>query len=149
MKIFLGADHNGFALKGRLSEYLQTRGYEVVDDGGTQLDPNDDFPQFAAKAVKDVLAANDPDVRAILICGSGQGMCMAANRFKGIRASLAWNESEARAARNDDDSNVLCLAARETTDFDQVIAIVEVWLKTPFLGAERFTRRIKELDELG
>jgi ribose 5-phosphate isomerase B len=133
MKIFVGADHNGFDLKGKLAE---------------QLNPEDDFPEFASSVVKAMKASGDPDAKAILICGSGQGMCMAANRYKGIRASLVWNESEARAARNDDDSNVLCLASREISDFDQATAIVEVWLKTPFLGAERFKRRIKQLDEL-
>lgn len=148
MKIFLGTDHNGFELKQKLSDYLHTRGYEVYEDTAQTLNPEDDFPEFASKTVKALLATNDPEARAILICGSGQGMCMAANRFKGIRASLAWNQTEARAARNDDDSNVLCLAAREMLDFDELAAIVEVWLKTPFLGAERFTRRIKQLDEL-
>jgi ribose 5-phosphate isomerase B len=148
MMIFLGADHNGFGLKGKLAEYLQTRGYEISNQGDQQLNPEDDFPEFASTVVKALQASGDPEAKAILICGSGQGMCMAANRFKGIRASLVWNESEARAARNDDDSNVLCLAAREITDFDQITAIVEVWLKTPFLGAERFVRRIKQLDEL-
>ncbi|MEO5627796.1 MAG: RpiB/LacA/LacB family sugar-phosphate isomerase [Candidatus Saccharimonadales bacterium] len=148
MKIFLGTDHNGFALKQKLSDYLHTRGYEIFEDPAQTLNPEDDFPEFASKTVKALQATQDPEDRAILICGSGQGMCMAANRYKGIRASLVWNQSEARAARNDDDSNVLCLAAREITDFDQIVAITEVWLKTPFLGAERFLRRIKQLDEL-
>jgi ribose 5-phosphate isomerase B len=148
MKIFLGADHNGFELKKKLADYLMARENLVLDEGDKELDPADDFPEFASRTVKAMLADNDPEAKAILICGSGQGMCIAANRFKGIRASLVWNESEARAARNDDDSNVLCLPAREITDFDQIIAIVEVWLRTPFLGAERFSRRIKQLDEL-
>ncbi len=149
MKIFLGADHNGFELKKQLADYLVTRGHQVLDEGDAQLNTEDDFPEFASRAVKAFQAANDPEARVILICGSGQGMCMAANRFKGIRASLVWNQSEARAARNDDDSNVLCLAAREITNFDDVTAIAEVWLNTPFMGAERFLRRIKQLDELG
>jgi len=148
MKIFLGADHNGFELKAKLADFLKARSYEVVDEGNQQLDPADDFPEFATRTVQALKAAT-PDDKAILICGSGQGMCMAANRFKGIRASLAWNQNEARAARNDSDSNVLCLPSSEITDFDQITAIVEVWLKTPFLGAERFLRRIKQLDELG
>ncbi|HET7630419.1 MAG TPA: RpiB/LacA/LacB family sugar-phosphate isomerase, partial [Candidatus Saccharimonadales bacterium] len=88
------------------------------------------------------------DSRAILICGSGQGMCMAANRFKGIRASLCWSVEEARAARNDDDSNVLCLAARYT-DFRTAQPIVSAWLRTPFAAAPRFKRRLAQLDNLG
>jgi ribose 5-phosphate isomerase B len=93
-------------------------------------------------------ADNDPEVRGILICGSGQGMCMAANRFRGVRAALAFDQEEARAARNDDDSNVLCLSAR-SLDFDTTIGIVHAWLMTPFAGATRFKRRLQELDELG
>lgn len=150
MKIYLGADHNGFEYKQKLSEYLKKTGYEVVDEGDTALSPEDDFPQFAGKVVNamrgDSLDANE--TRGILICGSGQGMCMAANRFRGIRASLCWDQEEARAARNDDDSNVLCLSSRYL-GYDTTAGIVHTWLMTPFAGAPRFKRRIQELDELG
>ena len=149
MKIFLGADHNGFDLKTKLSDYLRAKGYQVIDHGNDELDPEDDFPEFASQAVTALKASDEADSFAILICGSGQGMCMAANRFKGIRASLVWNLSEARASRNDDDSNVLCLPAREQISFDDMTAIVEAWLQTPFLGATRFVRRIQQIDELG
>ena len=148
MNIYIGADHNGFHLKQKLSDYLKSRGYDIVDEGDQKLDPSDDFPLFAVSTVKAMLASTEESPKGILICGSGQGMVMAANRFKSIRASLVWNESEARASRNDDDSNVLCLPARELPDFDQVARIVDIWLNTPFLGAERFLRRIKQLDEL-
>jgi ribose 5-phosphate isomerase B len=148
MKIYLGADHNGFERKTKLTEYLQKSGYQVVDEGDASLLPEDDFPQFASKVVQAMRADNDPEVRGILICGSGQGMCMAANRFRGIRAALAFDQEEARAARNDDDSNVLCLSAR-SLDFDTTIGIVHAWLMTPFAGATRFKRRLQELDELG
>ncbi|HVW23367.1 MAG TPA: RpiB/LacA/LacB family sugar-phosphate isomerase [Candidatus Saccharimonadales bacterium] len=148
MKIFIGADHNGINYKRDLAAMLARAGYEVIDEGDVSLDPADDFPQFAARVVNAMLATNDEQARGILICGSGQGMCMAANRFKGIRASLCWNQSEARAARNDDDSNVLCLSSRHT-NLEEAEAIVSAWLNTPFAGAERFVRRIKQLDELG
>lgn len=148
MKIYIGADHNGFQLKAALIVALEKSGHEVHDTGDTELQPEDDFPQFAALAVNAMKATGDVDARGILICGSGQGMCMAANRFKGIRASLVWNVHEAHAARNDDDSNVLCLPARSVTEQD-AIAIAEAWLKTPFAGAPRFRRRISELDQLG
>ena len=148
MKIYLGADHNGFELKKHLYEFLLRSGYDVIDAGDLKLDPQDDFPQFAGRAVTGLLAEDDPQSRAILICGSGQGMCMAANRFKGIRASLCWNLSEARSARNDDDSNVLCLSA-SSTDTAKAQAILSTWLHTPFAGAPRFKRRLQELDQLG
>lgn len=147
MKIYLGADHNGFAMKAKLADYLRGLGYEVVDEGDAELKPEDDFPQFASRVVAAMKTNNNPTERGILICGSGQGMCMAANRYKGIRASLCWDTEEARAARNDDDSNVLCLPARYI-DENQAESITKAWLDTAFAGASRFKRRIKEMDEL-
>jgi ribose 5-phosphate isomerase B len=148
MKIYLGADHNGFDMKAQLAEFLRSAGYEVIDEGDKQLDPADDYPQFAVRAVTAIKASDDADPRGILICGSGQGMCIAANRFRGVRASLCRDEAEARAARNDDDSNVLCLPARHIS-INQAESIAKTWLETAFAGAPRFVRRIKEIDELG
>ncbi len=149
MKIYLGADHNGFERKAQLTEYLQKNGYEVVDEGGGEKQPEDDFPQFAGRVVQAMRGDEDPaQARGILICGSGQGMCIAANRFKGMRAALAFDQEEARASRNDEDSNILCLSSRYL-DFDQTISIIHTWLMTPFAGAPRYKRRIQELDELG
>jgi len=148
MRIYIGADHNGFDLKAKLADTLTRSGYDVVDAGDVKLDPNDDFPQFAGRTVTRLLADDERDARGILICGSGQGMCMAANRFKGIRASLCWNLTEARSVRNDDDANVLCLSARSLKP-DEAQAIVTTWLSTPFAGATRFKRRLQELDQLG
>lgn len=148
MKIYLGADHNGFDYKTELMEQLKADGHDVVDSGDLNRDQNDDFPQFASQVVTALLGDPDDQARGILVCGSGQGMCMAANRFKGIRASLCWDQEEARSARNDDDSNVLCLSAR-ALDFNATMATVQTWLNTPFAAAPRFVRRIKELDELG
>jgi ribose 5-phosphate isomerase B len=148
MRIYIGADHNGFDHKSSLAEYLRKSGYDVVDAGDVKRTPDDDFPQFAARVVQSMRADDDNDVRGILLCGSGQGMCMAANRFRGIRACLAFDQEEARSARNDDDANVLCLSAR-SLDMDKTIGIVHTFLMTPFAGAPRFKRRIQELDELG
>ena len=148
MKIFVGADHNGFQLKGSLVSHLVKLGYEVDDEGDTKLDPNDDFPIFAARVVNKMLSDSD-ESRGILICGSGQGMAMAANRHKGIRAAVIWDKAEARDARNDDDSNVLALPARLLSDDPKrAYDIVETWLTTPFERATRFVRRIKEMDDL-
>jgi ribose 5-phosphate isomerase B len=149
MKVFIGADHNGFEFKQTLTDFLRAQGHEVIDAGDQQLDPSDDFPQFAHATIDAFRAQDDPAAKAILICGSGQGMVMAANRYKGIRACLAWNESSARASRTDDDSNVLCLPARELASADAVNAITQTWLNTDFAGDERFVRRIQQLDELG
>jgi ribose 5-phosphate isomerase B len=150
MKIYLGADHNGFHLKDRLFGYLVKRGYDVEDVSGRELDPDDDFPDFAQMAALKVIGDTSEDPRAILLCGGGQGMCMAANRFRGIRASVIWDAYEAKMTRNDNDSNVLCLPARVLeNDEKEWKDIVDTWLKTPFADAPRFRRRNAQLDEVG
>lgn len=146
MKIFVGADHNGFRLKEHIEHYLRSLDYDVKDVSGNKFDQDDDYPIHSAKVATNVLAT--PDSRGILICGSGQGVCMSANRFKGIRASLVWNEAEARSSRNDDDANILCLPASEFSKLDDVKQIIDIWLNTPFGGAVRYTRRIKQMDQL-
>ena len=148
MRIYIGADHNGFELKQDLISMLKKSGHEVVDEGDSQYNLDDDFPQYAAKTVQSMLADKDPGVKGILICGSGQGMCMAANRFKGIRAALCWNINEARASRNDDNANVLCLSSKYLS-LDEAGSIMATFLSTPFAGAPRYVRRIEELDQLG
>jgi len=145
MKIFLGSDHNGFHLKEKIFAYLAKHGYDVEDVGDTTLDPDDDFPQFAQAAAIKVLG--EDDARAILLCGGGQGMAMAANRFRGIRASVIWDAYEAKMTRNDNDSNILCLPSRVTDDGDWE-GIIETWLNTPFAAAPRYKRRNAQIDEL-
>jgi len=150
MKIYLGADHQGFHLKEQIFAYLAKHGYDVEDEGGTVLDPSDDFPLFAQAVSLKVLGSDDKDPRGILICGGGQGVAMAANRFKGIRASVIWDAYEAKMTRYDNDSNVLCLPARVVGESDAAWkGILETWLNTEFANAVRFKRRNAELDELG
>ena len=148
MIVYVGADHNGFAMKAGVLAYLKKSGVEVHDAGDDRLDPDDDFPVFAARAVTAIKTAGD-GARAILICGSGQGMMIAANRFKGIRAGLGWSVEAARSIRNDEDSNVLALPT-ELLEKNEKLAheIINTWLKTPFAGAARYIRRNKELDDL-
>lgn len=148
MKLYIGADHRGFELKKDLIDYLKKAGHDVEDEGNQKLDSADDFPAFAAKVVAKMQASDDPEPRGLLLCSSGQGMCIAANRHKGIRAALGWSSEAARESRNDDDSNVLCLPADVLKD-KKAEHIVETWLRTPFAGAPRFVRRNKQLDEIG
>jgi len=149
MNIYLGADHNGFALKEKVFAFLVKRKYDVESIGDGELDPSDDFPEFAQLAALKVIGDTGKDPRAILICGAGQGMAMAANRFRGIRASVVWDAHEAKVARHDLDSNVLCLPARVLEDDDALWQdIVSTWLTTPFADAARFRRRNAQLDEL-
>ncbi len=146
MNIYIGADHNGFELRTKLISYLQQSGYTVHDDGNEKLDPADDYPVFAARVVRDMQSSNDETARGILICGSGQGIMIAANRHKGVRACLGYNVESVRAARTDDDCNVLALPAN-VVQGEEVNVIVEAFLNTPFEANERYTRRIKEMDE--
>lgn len=148
MKIYLGSDHNGYHLKEDVFAYLSKRGFAVEDVGDTEPDPDDDFPQFAQRTALKILGDVDGDARGILLCGGGQGMCMAANRFKGIRASVIWDEYEAKMTRNDNDSNVLCLPSRLLENGSAWQPIVDTWLDTPFASAERYRRRNRQLDEL-
>lgn len=149
MKIYLGADHQGFAMKEAVFAYLTKRGYEVEDVGDKELDPADDFPEFAQMAALKVIGDTEKDPRAILICGGGQGMCMAANRFRGIRASVIWDSYEAKMTRNDNDSNVLCLPSRVLQGEEKVWQdIIDTWLTTPFAAAARYKRRNAQIDEL-
>jgi ribose 5-phosphate isomerase B len=147
MKIYLGADHNGFTLKGQVLEYLQKRGCDVIDKGDTKFDANDDFPVFAAQVATAIVSSEDEQSRGVLICGSGQGMMIAANRFKGIRAGLGWSIKATHDLRNDEDCNVLCLPSAILKDGEWQ-AIIDEWLKTPFAAAGRYVRRNKELDSL-
>lgn len=150
MKIYLGADHQGFHLKDDVFAYLAKRGYEVEDVGNEHLDPVDDFPEFAQAAALQIIGDHEnDDPRAILLCGGGQGMAMAANRFKGIRAVVVWDAFEAKMSRRDNDSNVLCLPSR-VVEGDEALwqGIIETWLSTPFAGAVRYRRRNAQLDEL-
>lgn len=149
MKIYLGSDHAGFHLKEKVFAYLVKHGYEIEDVGGRTLDPADDFPEFAQAAALKVIGDDSKDPRAILLCGGGQGMAMAANRFHGIRASVIWDAYEAKMTRNDNDSNILCLPARVLDEDDSAWkGILETWLNTPFAGAARFVRRNAQIDEL-
>jgi ribose 5-phosphate isomerase B len=148
MKIYLGADHQGYYLKEKMFAYLAKHGYDVEDVGDRELDPDDDFPDFAQMAATRVIGDTTEDPRAILICGGGQGMAMAANRFRGIRAAVIWDAYEAQMTRYDNDCNVLCLPARVVEDDESLWkGILETWLSTAFAGAPRFKRRNAQIDE--
>jgi ribose 5-phosphate isomerase B len=149
MKVYLGSDHQGFTLKHEIFAYLSKMGYDVEDVGDKQLNPEDDFPEFAYLAAMKIIGSEHDDARAILICGGGQGMSMAANRIRGIRAAVIWDAYEAKMTRNDNDSNVLCLPSRLLESHeDKWEHIVDTWLTTPFAKAPRYVRRNRQLDEL-
>lgn len=146
MVIYLGADHRGFKLKEFLEEFLKKQGYEVIDAGNGNLDKNDDYPDFAKLTARAV--SQDPlNRRGILICGSGAGVDIVANKFDGVRSVLAANVEQAKMSRKDDDTNVLSLAA-EFINEDEAEKIVKAWLETPFSKEEKHKRRLEKISEI-
>ncbi len=142
MKVAIGADHRGYALKERIGDFLESRGDEVLDVG--TYDSNSvDYPDFAFAAAEKV--ASGEVQRGILICGSGIGMSIAANKVKGVRAALCRTVDDARMTRKHNDSNLLALSEKSMDDPD-VMRIVETWLDTPFEGG-RHQRRIDKIRE--
>ena len=145
MKLYLGADHRGYELKNQLREYLFHHKHDVEDVGPPTLDEDDDYPKYAYLVATKVLG--EEDGAGILICGSGQGMAIAANRIGGIRAAIAWNEDTARTAKADDNANVLVLPA-DFTDPEEAPRLVELWLGTKFSADPKYHRRVDELEDL-
>ena len=146
MKIYLAADHGGYDLKNVLREHLTHNGYEIEDLGAHTLEPLDDYPKYAFALATKILGGNDDDL-GVLICKSGQGMAIAANRIGGIRAAIAWNEETAVHARRDDNVNVLVLAPAYT-DQDVCVETVDAWLKTEFSKNPKYQARLDQIDQL-
>jgi len=146
MIVYLGSDHGGYYLKEKIEAFLARKKYEYEDVGPDELNPTDDYPEFAQMAVMKILATEEKKKpRAILLCRGGQGMAIAANRFPGIRASVVWSDDEARMTRLDNDSNVLCIPTDHVKE-DEVYRLIETWLTTEFSNSPRHVRRLKEID---
>jgi RpiB/LacA/LacB family sugar-phosphate isomerase len=144
--IYLGADHRGFFLKEKIRSWLSIQGILYEDMGADVLNAEDDYPDYAEKVARQV-AKKPGENFGILICGSGAGMCIAANKFRGIRAALALNPEMARSIRNDDDANILCIAS-DFTEEDEAIKIVDTFLHTRFGNEERYRRRISKISDI-
>lgn len=142
MKIYLGSDHAGFEAKEKLRTLFEKQGIRYEDIGAYQFDKDDDYPDFAFKLAEKV--AHDKASRGILVCGSGVGVTVAANKVNGIRAVAASDEYSAKMSRIDGDSNVLGLSGRHTP-FPKMKKIVLTWLKTEFSNAPRHKRRINKI----
>ena len=144
MTIYIGSDHAGFKLKQAIKEYLIKSGFVIKDLGNHNLSPLDDYPDYAEK-VAEAVQKNLKSNKGILICGSGQGMCMTANKFKGIRAALGYSIAAAKQSRVHGDSNVLCLSGLGSDNL-QAKKIVNAWLKEKFSGEARHKRRLKKIE---
>jgi ribose 5-phosphate isomerase B len=140
-KIIIAADHGGYTLKEAVKPRLTEMGF-VVTDVGTDSGEAVDYPDFGQKAAAAVSTGLFP--RGILICGSGVGMSIVANRFPGVRAALCLDEESARLSRMHNDANILVLAGRKT-DPETAFRIVRTWLTTPFEGG-RHQRRLDKID---
>ena len=138
MKLAVASDHAGFPLKGRVAEELRKLGHEV-DDLGTNSTESVDYPDYAKAAAEAVLQGRAE--RAILICGSGAGACVAANKFKGIRAATCHDSFSARQCVEDDDVNILCMGARVIGP-EVAMDVVRDYTGARFSGAERHARRL-------
>jgi ribose 5-phosphate isomerase B len=143
MRIAVGSDHAGFEIKESLKEKLRRGGHDVLDLG-TDSGERVDYPEYAARVGRAVESGEAE--RGVLICGSGIGMCMGANRFPGVRAAVLHDEYDAEMSRLHNDANVACFGARKM-DADRAGELVEIFLKTRFEGG-RHEARVKKLDEI-
>ena len=142
---YIASDHAGFEVKNNLKDKMRMQGIHLVDLGPTVLDPGDDYPLYALDLAQEV--AGDVMLnKGILICSSGAGMVIAANKVKGVRAAEIANVDEAVLSRQHNDANVLVLS-KLALDYELYTRIIKVWLTTPFSFEERHLRRIKEITD--
>ena len=144
MKVFIGADHRGFQLKELLKPWLTVQGYEGVDCGNDSYDKDDDFPDFTFSVADRV--ASEPASRGIVVCGSGGGVVIAANKVSGIRSTMGVHVGEVRHNREHNDINVLSIGADHTTELI-AIKLIKTFLETKYENKERFVRRLKKIEE--
>lgn len=144
MTIFIGADHRGFELKNKLIEYLQEKNIRVQDLGNYQYEPLDDAVDYAQK-VAEAVQQNLTEFFGIVICGSGVAVSMAANRAKGIRCVLGFDEAQIQHARENDHVNVLSIPS-EYADFERAKKFIDIFLSTKPKLEEKYIRRSKKLD---
>ena len=163
MTIFVGADHRGFDLKNSLIEYLHEKNIRIEDLGNYQLEPEDDYPNYAKKVAQAVLQKPN-EFLGIVICGSGVGVCIAVNRFKGIRCGLGFEADQVKHIRENDHVNILALAAdylkptsaeasagrseNNGPGLEKAKELVDIFISAKPKDQTKYLRRIKKLDEM-
>lgn len=149
MNVYIGADHRGFELKEYLKIRLTEDGYDVVDCGNTEMDPSDDYTEYAALVARKVATAHSEKDEAlgIVICGSGAGVCMAANRIKTVRCAYSMSAGHAAHVRENDHANVLALASNYTAP-EEAYVIAHSFLTTLPKMVEKYLRRVEKLDKI-
>ncbi len=145
MKIYLGADHRGYPLKEKIAKWLFEWGYKFSDLGAEYLYPNDDYPVYAEKVGS--MVADSKDCLGILLCGSGVGVEVAANKIDGVRAAIGKSPQQVRAGRNDDNMNILVIAADYTKE-NEAKEMLKVFLRTKFSGKARHEKRLEDIKRL-
>lgn len=143
--IYLGADHRGYELKEKIARWLFEWGYDFLDVGAQSLDPKDDYTKYASEVAS--LVAKSKRSRGIVLCGSGVGVDVVVNKFDGIRASVGISGEQVKAGRNDDDMDILVIAADYTDEYEAK-EMVKAFLETKFGGKERYKRRLKEIEKI-
>ena len=146
MRIAIGADHGGYVLKGDIVALLQQAGHQVADVGAHALDSSDDYPDFT-RLVGEAIQRGEVE-RGIVICGSGVGACVAANKLRGIRAGLCHDTYSAHQAVEHDNINVLCLGAR-VVGVEVAKELVQAFVRAQFSGEQRHVRRLAKVEAMG
>ena len=139
--LYLGADHAGFSLKEKVKQYLEKKGLEYEDMGNFKKEKRDDYPKYGVKVARKVAGTQN---NGILMCGSGQGVAIAANKVKGIRAVYVSTVKEAKLTREHNDANVLCLSGWNTS-LEKAKMIIDAWLQASFSSAKRHHRRVNQI----
>jgi ribose 5-phosphate isomerase B len=142
VRVAIGADHAGFPLRERVKAELLRLGHQVEDMGTAAAEPSVDYPDFAIP-VAEAVAEGRAD-RGVVLCATGIGAAIAANKVEGVRAAVVTSDETARLTRNDNDSNVLAMGARSNSDYDAALRWMRVWLETPFAGG-RHERRVNKI----
>lgn len=144
--IYLASDHGGYKLKQQLKTFLNQQKLDYKDLGPAKFKDGDDYVDYAVRVAKQV-AKNPLTNLGVLLCRSGQGVCIVANKFKGVRAVTVWNESLAYYSRNDDMANILCLPS-DHISLVEAKKIVKTWLQTPYSSESRHMRRVRKISKL-
>ncbi len=145
MKIYLGADHRGFELKEKIAKWLFEMEHVYQDLGAQNIDPNDDYTKYAEEVAS--LVAKNEGSRGVLLCGSGVGVEVVANKFDGIRAAIGKDILQIEAGRRDDDMNVLVIASDYTTE-KETKAMLIAFIETKYVGNARHERRLEEIEKI-
>jgi len=143
-KIYIAADHAGFKLKDEIKKWLHKKGIEFIDMGSHVLDPADDYPDYAVPLARKVAAAKS---LGILVCGSAQGVCIAANKVRGARAVIPFSLEEVKLSREHNDANIICLSGW-FMGMHKAKKMIELFLNTPFSKEPRHVRRVNKIKKL-